>query len=179
VRSPSSSSSLPVRAACLHDVRSWAAPLRGLAPPPSALSRAAPRLAARGRHDWSGPAWHAAYVACLRLTWHARDARPVQLARARPGVAARAPVRHVALFRGRATRSPTRTTRRWGSDDVRLPVDDPRLPPARARLCVVHTCPLLSFACAVRVCHRPFAMSHVCRARDPRTLINHFAIIMN
>jgi hypothetical protein len=52
-------------------------------------------------------------------------------------------------------------------------------PPARARVRVVRTCPLLSFACAVRVRHRPFAMFHVCRARDPCTLINHFAIILD
>jgi hypothetical protein len=78
---------------------------------------------------------------------------PVQLARACPGVAARAPVRQVASFRGRATRSPTRTYTKTpdpqsrsrhphlcahsassGPGDVRLPVYDARLPPEPVRL---------------------------------------------
>jgi hypothetical protein len=57
-------------------------------------------------------------------------------------------------------------------DNVRLPIDDARLPPStlplhRARVRAIRTCPLLSFACTIHVRHRPFALFRVCHACDP------------
>jgi hypothetical protein len=75
------------------------------------------------------------------------------------------------------------TACRRGLDDVCLLVDNACLPPstsstpcmcARSRRSHVS---LLPFACAVCVRrHRPFAL---CSARDPHTLVNHFAIIVH
>jgi hypothetical protein len=69
-----------------------------------------------------------------------------------------------------------------GLDDVRLPIDDARLPSSTSSTPCTCACScrshvsLLAFACAVGVRrHRPFAL---CHARDPRTLVSCFAIII-
>jgi hypothetical protein len=74
------------------------------------------------------------------------------------------------------------TTCRRGLDDVRLPVDDTRVPPstsstpctcARSRRSHVSLLPFACVVCTRR--NRPFVL---CRVRDPHTLVNYLAIIV-
>jgi hypothetical protein len=79
------------------------------------------------------------------------------------------------VYTQRIVRVPTTSV--YALDDVRLPLDDPRLPPcacARSRRSHVSTLPFACAVCARR--HRPFALRH---ARDPHTLVNRFALIVH